>query len=269
MAEGSRDRSRSRNAGSEADGRRHRVKDLPPEVQSRLEKIAQRLEGAKVVAILRAKHEARAVERAVELAELGFKAIEVTCDSAGFKEGRLLPAVVAALQGKCLVGVGTVLSPAELDLAKQGGADFALSPVRPTVGFGEAGFVGLCHEKGILAMPAAFTPQEIYECVEVCGALTVKVFPSQLWTPNALKDVRRVGEFGSYRLFPSGGIDASTCEVWLASGASGVGMGGSLVGRDVATDPQDSAALTAAEEEWRSKGRPGAAALAKKLGLSI
>merc|ERR1719356_603738 len=104
------------------------------------------MDSAKVVAIIRAKHEARAVERAVELADLGYKAIEITADSAGFAEGRLMPAVSAAVGGRCLVGVGTVTTVAQLELAAKGGAAFALSPVRPTAGWsGEGGFIRACH----------------------------------------------------------------------------------------------------------------------------
>merc|ERR1719401_3238416 len=107
-------------------------------------------------------------------------------------------------------------------------------------------------------MPAAFTPQEIYECVEVHGAFTVKIFPAQLWSPSTLKDLRRIGPYGKYRLCPSGGIDCKNAEAWLAAGATAVGMGSCLVGKDVATPPSDTAGLAAAELDWHSKGRPAA-----------
>jgi len=238
------------------------------EASMRLLEALELLDSAKVIGILRAKHEARAVERAVELADLGYRAIEVTVDSVGFAEGRLLPAVVRAVGGRCLVGIGTVTTPEHLELAVQGGARFALSPVRPTVGWGHGGFVRECHRRGVLAMPAAFTPQEIHQCVEEYGALTVKIFPAQLWSPSALKDLRRIGDFGKYRLCPSGGVTCSTAEAWLAAGATAVGMGSCLVGKDVATSPEDSVALCAAEQEWRSKAKLDAANLAKRLSLA-
>jgi len=226
------------------------------------------LDSAKVVGILRAKNEAKAVERAKELADMGFKAIECTADSAGFMEGTLVPAIVKAIGGKACVGVGTITTVEQLDIAVRGGAHFALSPVRPTAGWGELGFVRLCHSKGVLAMPAAYTPQEIYECVETHGAFTVKIFPAQMWSPAGLKDVRRIGKFGTYRLCPSGGIDGNNVDAWLAAGASACGMGSCLSGKDIAVDPKDTKALKAAEEDWTKNGRPAALALAKKLGLS-
>lgn len=235
---------------------------------ARIEAALQRLEDAKVIAILRAKNETRAVERAIELADLGYRAIEVTADSAGFAAGRLLPAVATAVGDRCLVGIGTVMNLDQLEKATADGAHFALSPVRPTAGWGAAGFVRECHKRGVLAMPAAFTPQEIYECVEEHGALTVKIFPAQLWSPSALQDLRRIGDFGRYRLCPSGGITCSTAEAWLAAGAAAVGMGSCLVGKDIAAAPGDMASLSAAEQEWCSKAKLDAAALARRLLLT-
>eukprot|EP00927_Polykrikos_kofoidii_P012559 TRINITY_DN15423_c0_g1_i1.p1 TRINITY_DN15423_c0_g1~~TRINITY_DN15423_c0_g1_i1.p1 ORF type:complete len:682 (-),score=122.96 TRINITY_DN15423_c0_g1_i1:141-2126(-) len=245
----------------------------PVAKKRRLESIVEQLEKAKVIAILRAKNEERAIARAIELADMGFKAIEVTCDSAGFQEERLLPALIRAVGQRMLVGVGTVMCLEDLEKAARGSASFALSPVRPCAfkgGWSTAdgsNFVLECHQRGILAMPAAFTPQEIYECVEVYGALIVKVFPAQLWSPSALRDLKRVGCFGSYRLCPSGGIDCENAEAWLAAGASSVGMGSCLVGKDTAVTPGDSVALAAAEEEWKTKAKPKAEEFAKRLSL--
>lgn len=235
------------------------------DASARVQRALAILDTAKVIAILRAKNEAKAIDRAKELADLGFKAVEVTADSAGFAEGTLLPAVVKAVGERILVGVGTVTTVKQLEIAYRGGAHFALSPVRPTHGWGEMGFVRTCHAKGILAMPAAYTPQEIYECVEEHGAFTVKIFPAQLWSPSTLKDLKRIGRYGEYRLCPSGGIDAANVDAWLDAGATCCGMGSCLVGKDIAVDPNDTKALKAAEEEWLKKGRPSAAAMAKKL----
>ena len=65
-----------------------------------------------------------------------------------------------------MIGVGTITTLKQLEIAHAGGAAFALSPVNPKFdGFEENGFVKECHARGILAMPAAYTPQEVYEAV--------------------------------------------------------------------------------------------------------
>lgn len=232
----------------------------------RIQAALKKLEAAKVIAILRARQEQLTVKRAVELVSMGFQAIEVTCDSAGFKEGRLLPAIVEAIGGKALVGVGTVMTLEELELAKRGGAQYALSPVNPCGSGWPQGFVGECHSRGILAMPAAFSPQEIYEAVDLQGALCVKVMPAQLWTPAALQDLRRIGPYTKMKLCPTGGINAKTAGAWLKAGCVAVGMGGSLSGKDISSDD---AGLAAAEKEWAESGRANAQEIANRFVLGL
>eukprot|EP00939_MAST-03C_sp_MAST-3C-sp1_P003863 g3863.t1 len=213
-----------------------------------------RIEKSKIVAILRAKNLKRALARGEELVHLGCGALEVTTDSVGFET--LLKRLVERVGDRCAVGVGTVTTPEHLKIAKRCGATFALSPVNPR----EWGFIKQCHDMGILAVPAAFSPQEIHEAV-VEGAKCVKVFPAQLWTPSKFKSLRGIGEFGEMCLIPSGGITPETAQDWISSGASAVGMGSNLVGKDVRTPPDDVAALRRHEQNWSSEGR----ARAKKV----
>ena len=69
----------------------------------------------------------------------------MTTDSVGYNDG-LLKEVVKIVAGRCLVGVGTITTLKQLEIAKQGGADFALSPVNPSHdGFQHFGFAHECH----------------------------------------------------------------------------------------------------------------------------
>ena len=81
------------------------------------------------------------------------------CRSANFEQ--LLTKLVERVGDRCCVGIGTTEYPEQLEVAARCGAVFALSPVRPTWDF-----VRTCHSKGVLAVPAAFSPQEIYEAYE-------------------------------------------------------------------------------------------------------
>lgn len=84
--------------------------------------------------------------------------------------------------------------------AARAGCRFAFSPVHPG-----GGFVPACHALGMLAVPAAFSPQEVYACL-AAGALAVKLFPASLWRPEALRAMLAVGTFGDARIIPSGGV---------------------------------------------------------------
>jgi len=124
-------------------------------VQAQLDRSEAQMRDAGVVAILRAKNADVAIQRGIELVSMGCKAIEVTWDSA--EKERILPALVAAVGDRCLVGVGTVEHVSQVELCAKLGARFALSPINPP------GMIEACHSRGVLAVPAAFSPQEIHD----------------------------------------------------------------------------------------------------------
>ena len=67
------------------------------------------------------------------------------------------------------MGVGTIEHVDQVAEAAALGAKFALSPVNP------AGFIAACEELGVLAMPAAYSPQEIHDawCEQALPALNL------------------------------------------------------------------------------------------------
>lgn len=68
------------------------------------------------------------------------------------------------------------------------------------------------------------------------GALAVKVFPAGAYTPNAMRQLLAVGPFRGAKLMVSGGVSPGDAGEWFAAGAAFLGMGGGLVGRDLAID---------------------------------
>ena len=144
-----------------------------------LNETVNKIKSSQVVAIIRGKDAELAIERGLELVEMGCKALEITMDT-----DRALYVVEQLIQripkGKCLIGVGTVMDTSPLDALAKVGINFAISPINPP------GFVAACHERGILAIPAAFTPNELWQ-THSQGAKFVKLFPTQLWSPSALK----------------------------------------------------------------------------------
>jgi hypothetical protein len=111
----------------------------------------ERLKKAKLIAIVRAKNPDVAIARGIELAEMGCGALEITMDSTDCL--KILKALVKAVGHKVLVGVGTVEDKMQIEAVADAGARFALAPVNPY------GMVQAAHARGVLAMPAAMTPQ--------------------------------------------------------------------------------------------------------------
>ena len=207
----------------------------------------------KVVAILRAKNADLAIARGIELVtEMGATCIEVTTDTEDYL--RVLSTLCTVLGERALVGVGTIMHAADVAKIAELGATFALSPINPP------GFVVECLRLGVVPVPAASTPNEIWTAYQQ-GAHLVKLFPAQLWQPNVLKAMLGTGELGDIKICPSGGISPETAPDWLNAGAFCVGMGSHLTGKDVKIDrncANYAELLGKATEHWEQVGKGNA-----------
>ena len=183
-----------------------------------------RLKEAGIIAILRGENPSLMFQRGVDLANMGYSAIEVTLDS---KEPlQILQKLRAALPDSVLLGVGTVLDREQIEDCAKAGATFALSPVFPE------GMIEDCHANNMLAIPGVSNLAEL-NIAQHSGAELVKLFPSTEWSLEQLDDV-------DIPWIPVGGVDQNSIWSWLESGAWCVGMGSNLCGSDLKQDGIDS-----------------------------
>jgi 2-dehydro-3-deoxyphosphogluconate aldolase/(4S)-4-hydroxy-2-oxoglutarate aldolase len=113
-----------------------------------------------------------------------------------------------------------VLDPETARLAILAGAEYIVAPtLNPDV-------IRLCRRYDKAVMPGAFSPTEVLTAWE-CGADVVKVFPADVGGPSYLKALR--GPLPQIRLMPTGGVDLTTAERFLAAGACCLGVGSALV----------------------------------------
>jgi 2-dehydro-3-deoxyphosphogluconate aldolase / (4S)-4-hydroxy-2-oxoglutarate aldolase len=118
------------------------------------------------------------------------------------------------------IGVGSVLDADTAHRAIDAGAAYVVSPVfRPEV-------VAAAHERGVPAMPGAFTPTEVLAAHEA-GADVVKVFPADVLGMAFFRGVLAPMPF--LRLMPTGGVTLDNAGEWLRAGAVAVGVGGALL----------------------------------------
>ena len=192
----------------------------------------ERLAAVPLVAILRASDAGRFLEVGRVLYEAGVRGIEVTLTSEGALEafGRLRE----ELPGDALLGVGTVRSVADAELAAAAGAGYLVAPdLRPEV-------VGWAVERGLPVVPGALTPTEVAAAWAV-GATAVKVFPvSAVGGPAYVEAVR--APLPEVPLVPTGGVGIDDIGAYLDAGAAAVGLGSPLLG-DAGDPDGDLAAL--------------------------
>jgi 2-dehydro-3-deoxyphosphogalactonate aldolase len=171
-----------------------------------------------LVAILRGLTPARAPEVGDALVGCGFRTIEVPLNSPDpFDTIRLLAKAHGAT---CLVGAGTVLSPAEVDRVHAAGGRLVVAPNCD----GEV--VRRALELGMRVLPGIGTATEAFAALRA-GATELKLFPASTYGSGHLKALKSVLP-KHVKIFPVGGIGSRDIAEWLASGADGFGFGGEL-----------------------------------------
>jgi 2-dehydro-3-deoxyphosphogluconate aldolase/(4S)-4-hydroxy-2-oxoglutarate aldolase len=126
-----------------------------------------------------------------------------------------------AAEKDAVVGVGSVIAPAQVADAAKAGARFAVSP------HFDADVLAAAKARGLLSSMGGVTPTEAMACHRA-GVDVIKVFPaSSFGGPAHLKALLEPMPF--LRLMPTGGVDLQNMRAYLDAGAAGFGLGGSLV----------------------------------------
>jgi 2-dehydro-3-deoxyphosphogluconate aldolase/(4S)-4-hydroxy-2-oxoglutarate aldolase len=123
-----------------------------------------------------------------------------------------------------ILGLGTILDPKTAGKAIQNGADFLVSP-----GYTKE-LSRFSSNENVLWIPGCMTPTELLQAQDD-GLNLIKLFPANAAGTEFLKSSREV--FPELLFMPTGGIDKENMESWFRTGASAVGMGGSLITKTI------------------------------------
>ena len=156
-----------------------------------------------------------AVPLARALVEGGVRLLEITLRTPAGLPGA--EAIIRAVPD-AVVGIGTVLTPADMRRTVEIGAQFALSPgATPAL-------LDAAAESGLAFMPGIATASELMEAL-VRGFDTVKFFPAT--AAGGLPGLRALaGPFPHARFCPTGGITEENAAEWLSQ-PNVVAVGGS------------------------------------------
>ncbi|WP_425065823.1 bifunctional 4-hydroxy-2-oxoglutarate aldolase/2-dehydro-3-deoxy-phosphogluconate aldolase [Reyranella sp.] len=182
---------------------------------------------APVIPVLTIETPETAVPLARALVRGGLPVLEITLRTAMALEA--LRTIVAEVPD-AIVGAGTVLNPAQLDLVQRAGARFAVSP-----GCTEA-LARVARSSGIPFLPGVQTVSEAMALAEL-GFQVLKFFPAD--AAGGLTWIKAVGApLANLRFCPTGGITAETAPAYLAL-ANVACVGGSWVAPRVAVATGD------------------------------
>lgn len=171
-----------------------------------------------VIAIMRAKSSEQLIIASDAIKDGGVQVIEVTMTTPGALE--VIREAKQKYSEEVLFGAGSVLDPETARMAIIAGADFIVSP---TLNFRT---IELCSRYSIPVIPGCYTPSEMLSAWEA-GASMVKFFPAKVGGPGMVKAI--LAPLPQLEIVPVGGVDLSTAEGFIRSGAAALGIGSSLV----------------------------------------
>jgi 2-dehydro-3-deoxyphosphogluconate aldolase/(4S)-4-hydroxy-2-oxoglutarate aldolase len=186
-----------------------------------------------VVPVLTIERVSDAVPLAHALLAGGLPAIEVT-----LRTKAALDAVraIAAEVPDMIVGVGTVVKPADVTEAIEAGADFLVSPGTP------ASLAEALRESGVPVIPGCATVTEAMMLAAMDFAV-LKFFPAE--QSGGVRWLRAVAEpLPQIRFCPTGGINGENAAFYLAL-RNVIAVGGSWVAPPEAVSAGDFAGITA------------------------
>jgi 2-dehydro-3-deoxyphosphogluconate aldolase/(4S)-4-hydroxy-2-oxoglutarate aldolase len=171
------------------------------------------------------------VDQALPLADAllagGLPVVEITFRTAAAAE---VIRTLSRERPQLLIGAGTVLTSANLEVAQASGAAFGVAPgLNPQI-------VNQARQLGLPFIPGVATPSEIEIGISL-GCKLLKFFPAEALGGAAMIDALWAPfKHTGVRFMPSGGVTAANLETYLKLG-SVAGAGGTWIAR-----PEDLAA---------------------------
>lgn len=188
--------------------------------------VIQKVKDEKLIAILRGISSEQCLPVAQALTDGGITLMELPFnqkDPASFADtAKAISKIREHFSGKVEVGAGTVLTPAQVDLAADAGAGYMISPdTKPDV-------IERTLQRGRVSIPGALTPSEITLAAS-CGADFVKLFPAGTLGVDYIKAV--AAPLNHLPFLGVGGVNPENIPALLKAGCLGFGIGGNLVNR--------------------------------------
>lgn len=165
--------------------------------------------------------------------EGGVRLLECTYDASGKIQDEQIASNIEMLaqhfEGKMHIGAGTVLTKKQVELTKNAGGKFIISPDTNT------DIIEYTKKLGLVSIPGALTPTEV-STANAAGADFIKVFPVDLFGPKYIKTLK--APLSNARLLAVNGITAENMREYLDAGAVGVGVGSGIVNKELIAKKQ-------------------------------
>lgn len=191
------------------------------------EKIIKAIEESKIIVILRGFGYDELYKTVRAMREGGVVCCEVTYDSLGKTPDSQTAEYIARLCADfpdMIIGAGTVLTESQVELTKNAGGKFIISPdTNPEI-------IKKTRKLGLVSIPGALTPSEA-TLANRSGADFVKLFPNGEVKPTYLKAL--VAPLSHIKFLAVGGVTADNAADALAMGAVGIGVATGIANKEL------------------------------------
>lgn len=176
-----------------------------------------------MIAVVRASEPEKALKLAESAVSAGVIAVEITATVPSYE--KVVTQLQATFGNDIVVGVGSILSTKQLEMALDAGAQFIVTPAVST------DLVISNYLAESVFIVGALTPSEILYAEHV-GADLVKVFPVNAVGGSSY--IRSILEPMPWlKLVPTGGVSLENFVSFIHAGATCVGLGSSLFPKDL------------------------------------
>lgn len=208
------------------------------------QQIINDIEKNKLIAILRGIPSEKLVAVAQALYDGGIRLLEVTYSANGAvtdeETAANIQRLAAHFAGRMHIGAGTVLTTKQVQLTRQAGGTFIISPnVKKAV-------IEETVAQGLVSIPGVFTPSEACDAVEY-GAHFVKLFPVTNMGSSYVKAIK--APLSHIKFLAVGGIDETNMQEYLDAGVCGFGIGSNITNKKM-IDENNFAGLTELAQKY-------------------
>ena len=177
----------------------------------------------KLIVIVRGCAPDKLIPLARAMYEGGVRLIEITYSANGSVSDEDTAKSIALLskefEGKMLVGAGTVLTEKQVELTKEAGGKFIISPNT------DKAVIEKTRALSLVSMPGAFSPTEICDAYKY-GADFVKLFPIAELPVSYVKAIR--APISHIPMLAVGGVNLENIPEYLKVGICGFGIGSNI-----------------------------------------
>ncbi len=186
------------------------------------------IENEKIIVIVRGVESSKLIPFAEAVYKGGIRLLEITYSANGKvsdeETAQNIKALADHFKDKMYIGAGTVLTEKQVQLTKDAGGTFIISPDS------YEGVIKKTKELGLVSMPGAVTPTEIQNAHR-WGADFIKLFPMSNFGVSYYKAIK--APLSHIKFMAVGGIDESNMTDYLNAGVSGFGIGSNIVKKDL------------------------------------